>query len=197
MALAAAPFTFVMMSFVYAFQLAAQALFPDSTSAHPVAEGLLSGPSLWLQIVLGLLAVVYAPIFEELFFRAFLYSTLKRIAPQSLAILVQAVVFSLVHGLGWAQSIGYIVIGLGLAHLYDRRRTILAPIFAHAYINLFAVVVTIGLSALMANAPMLGILGEDADEGIAVVEVMYDSAAATAGIRAGDRIVRVDEYEVD
>lgn len=96
------------------------------------------------------MAVVFAPVAEELFFRGMLYPAFaKRLGVWS-AIVVTALLFALLHGvepllmadLGQsALVIGLIFpLGLLLAWAYHRRGTLLVPILIHATFNLIAAV---------------------------------------------------------
>lgn len=96
------------------------------------------------------MAVVFAPVAEELFFRGMLYPAFaKRLGVWS-AIVVTALLFALLHGvepllmadLGQsALVIGLIFpLGLLLAWAYHRRGTLVVPILIHATFNLIAAV---------------------------------------------------------
>ena len=79
--------------------------------------------------------VIVAPLGEEIFFRGFLYKALRRRFRVWAAAFVSAVVFGLVHYY-WLLIPALFVVGLGLALLYERQRSLLAPVVAHATFNI-------------------------------------------------------------
>jgi len=87
------------------------------------------------QLALGMVAVVIgAPIGEEVFFRGFLYGSLRARLGLSRAAAISAAVFGLFH----VQPLLILVmffVGFGLAILYERRGSLVAPIAAHAVFN--------------------------------------------------------------
>ena len=84
----------------------------------------------------GPAVVLLAPLGEELFFRGFLYKGLRRRMPVWGAVIVSSVLFGLVH-----ERLLLIpplfVVGAGLALVYERRQSLLAPMVAHAVFNVF------------------------------------------------------------
>ena len=101
----------------------------------PVLAGAAGAP----RLVLLLATVVAAPIGEELFFRGWVLPYLQRTGP-ALAVLVSAALFAVVHVHPPALPV-YFLFGIGLALLYLRTGSLLAPIVAHAINNLAAVIV--------------------------------------------------------
>ncbi len=82
-----------------------------------------------------ILAVVMAPIFEEIVFRGIIQKGLinRGIKPIS-AIWIAAVIFGLVHGNPW-QFVGAVLLGYVLGLVYHRTRSLLMPILLHAFNN--------------------------------------------------------------
>jgi membrane protease YdiL (CAAX protease family) len=108
-------------------------------TGHPAPE--INQPILPLdptpaQIVLGVGSVVIgAPIGEEVFFRGFLYGSLRarfRFLP---AAAISGAVFALFHVQPLLMAVMFFV-GIGLAYLYERRGSLAVPIAAHALFNL-------------------------------------------------------------
>jgi membrane protease YdiL (CAAX protease family) len=83
-----------------------------------------------------LLAVVMAPIFEEIIFRGIIQKGLinKGVKPWK-AILIAAIVFGLVHGNPW-QFVGAVLLGFVLGLVYYKTKSLLLPILLHAFNNL-------------------------------------------------------------
>jgi membrane protease YdiL (CAAX protease family) len=91
----------------------------------------------WL-IAVAPAVIVAAPFGEELFFRGYLYKGLRRRFPVWVAALISAAAFGAGHfaGLSYLLLIpGLIVVGVGLALVYERRQSLLASMAAHATFN--------------------------------------------------------------
>jgi uncharacterized protein len=88
-------------------------------------------------IALGVVVVIGgAPFGEEVFFRGFLYGSLRNRFGYWIAGSITSVVFALFHaGVSWLLVPVMFVVGMGLAFLYERRGSLAAPIAAHATFN--------------------------------------------------------------
>lgn len=91
---------------------------------------LLSGPIPLLLVA----ALVAAPVCEEVFFRAFFFAGLRSHLNFAVASAISALVFAGVHFMLWSTPPLFMV-GLGMALLYERQRSVAAPILAHATFN--------------------------------------------------------------
>jgi membrane protease YdiL (CAAX protease family) len=110
----------------------------DLVTQAPV-EAVRAAPALWQKVVLGLLAVVGAPLLEETFFRGILYPALKQAGFPRLALWGTALFFALSH----ANLMAFLPLsffGLVLALLYEATDNLLAPITTHALFNAFNLV---------------------------------------------------------
>jgi membrane protease YdiL (CAAX protease family) len=87
-------------------------------------------------IIVAVYVTILAPIIEELMLRGILFSRLRHGIPFTAANAIQAAVFGLYH---WniIQGIYAFGIGLLLGYVYERTRTLLAPIIVHVFINGF------------------------------------------------------------
>lgn len=85
---------------------------------------------------LVVMAVVMAPLFEEIIFRGIIQKGLinKGMKPAT-AILVASVVFGVVHGNPW-QFVGAVLLGCVLGLVYHKTKSLLLPILLHAFNNL-------------------------------------------------------------
>lgn len=85
---------------------------------------------------LFLLAVVMAPLFEEIIFRGIIMKGLmnKGFKPK-IAIIISAVVFGMVHGNPW-QFVGAVLLGSVFGLVYYKTKSLLLPILLHAFNNL-------------------------------------------------------------
>jgi membrane protease YdiL (CAAX protease family) len=104
------------------------------------AWGWMNDPARWgdpAQIALGVwtfpLLVLAAPLFEEFIFRGLLYGGLRRSMGSWQAATASAAVFAIVHPP--ISMLPVFVLGLCTARAYERSRTLLAPIVAHAVYN--------------------------------------------------------------
>lgn len=88
-----------------------------------------------------IMAVIMAPIFEEIVFRGIIQKGLinNGISPQK-AIWLSAILFGIVHGNPW-QLIGAVLLGYVLGLVYFKTKSLLMPILLHAFNN--------GVSALL------------------------------------------------
>lgn len=87
--------------------------------------------------VIGVMAVcIFAPIFEELLFRKFLFDGLRGWFGRGWALATTSILFGLVHvSAGWHVFLPLTVLGLGFGVLRLTSRGLLAPILAHAIHN--------------------------------------------------------------
>ncbi|WP_309380023.1 CPBP family intramembrane glutamic endopeptidase [Cerasicoccus frondis] len=80
------------------------------------------------------LAVIVAPISEELLFRGFIYRYLKGRMPMVVAMVVSAGIFSLIH-FNWLAAAPLFLLGMILCWAYEKNANILVPICLHAVFN--------------------------------------------------------------
>jgi len=102
-------------------------------AAHPVVEA-LSGP-LWMLLLIFGLAVIWAPITEELMFRGAFFGHARAIMAWPIAATFVGLLFAAIHPQGWAGIPVLAAIGFNLAVLRQWRGSIIAPIAAHALNN--------------------------------------------------------------
>ena len=89
-------------------------------------------------VFLGPVVVLLAPFGEELFFRGFLYKGLRRRRSVLASALISGFFFGLSHfgGLDFLLIIpSLMVVGIGLALVYEQRQSLLASMAAHATFN--------------------------------------------------------------
>jgi membrane protease YdiL (CAAX protease family) len=81
-------------------------------------------------VLLALLSCVIAPVAEELFFRAVLFTAIRQRASKGLAIFLSGAAFALVH----TNLVGFLpilLIGMYLSYIYERTGSLLASITVH------------------------------------------------------------------
>jgi len=81
------------------------------------------------------LALVLAPVAEELVFRVGIFRFLRARAPGWVAYVVSAGLFAALHG-NWFGSLPLFILGLVFAASYERTGRIAVPMLAHALFNL-------------------------------------------------------------
>jgi membrane protease YdiL (CAAX protease family) len=106
-----------------AFGLAALGALSRAPAIPNPVENLISGRVSML--IAALFATILGPLFEELFFRGFLFAIVQRILGAWLAIALTSVAFSLLHGpeYQWAWQHLVVIFLAGLAFGYARYRT--------------------------------------------------------------------------
>ncbi|MGH4137604.1 CPBP family intramembrane glutamic endopeptidase [Clostridium sp.] len=79
--------------------------------------------------------VLIIPIFEEILFRGLIYNELKTHLNIILAIILQSIIFAVAHG-NMLQGIYTFIMGVVLAIIYNKTRSIIAPMLFHIMYNL-------------------------------------------------------------
>ncbi len=85
-------------------------------------------------VLLGISAVLVAPIMEEVFFRGFLVGALSRAWSAPIALLGSSAVFAALH-FDVGSMIPFALIGLVFGALYLRTKSVAAPVIAHLGFN--------------------------------------------------------------
>ena len=83
-------------------------------------------------------AVIAAPFFEEIVFRGLLFATFRRRFGTLAAALASATMFAVAHGYGWVGLFSVLWSGVLWAWSYDRTRSLVPGMLAHAAVNLLA-----------------------------------------------------------
>ena len=96
----------------------------------------LQNPTLTLaeKTVIGLIAVVIAPVVEEALFRGILYPAIKQLGFPRLALWGSSALFAAVH-FNVATFVPLLVFALLLVYLYETFENLLVPIVAHGLFN--------------------------------------------------------------
>jgi membrane protease YdiL (CAAX protease family) len=101
-----------------------------------VAVQELQDPSLTVaeKIMIGLIAIVFAPIVEEALFRGILYPAIKRLGRPRLALWVSSALFAAVH-FNLVTFVPLLAFAVLLVYLYETFQNLLAPVVAHSLFN--------------------------------------------------------------
>lgn len=103
-------------------------------SLQPIVEFLLQSPGWGERTTVIAVAVVAAPLTEELIFRGCLYGVARASLGRTAAIVASSVLFAAIHWHAPALP-GLTIVGLGLALVYERCGSLWAPISMHAAFN--------------------------------------------------------------
>lgn len=90
--------------------------------------------SIAVKLLMGVAAVVVAPIVEETMFRGFLYGVLKRYTDGYFAAMCSALLFAIVH-MHVGSVVPLFVLALGFCLAYELTGCLLVPMFMHAFFN--------------------------------------------------------------
>lgn len=112
---------------------AAQGVWPDN-GPQDVVKAFRAAKDLPLRVVMGITAVIVAPLVEETVFRGFIYGVLKRYTDSWFAALCSASLFALVH-MHVGSFVPLFVLALGFCAAYERTGCLLVPMFMHAFFN--------------------------------------------------------------
>lgn len=100
-----------------------------------------------LLVFMIILAAVIAPVTEELIFRAGIFRYLRTRIPRSLALILPALLFALLHG-NLTAFVPLFALGVFFAYAYERTGRIAVPMIAHSLFNLHTIVLVMaGVSA--------------------------------------------------
>ena len=157
---------------------------------------IISGDFRSLLIVIPF-TVLIGPVAEELFYRAFLYNSLRSRLPVFLAAAAQAALFSIVHLRGLNGSVILFIHGLCFLGVYLWRKTLLTPVFVHVFGNLIFVVWLTVAMVSYPHTPYLGVVIAPHEQGCLVLEAMPASPADKAGLIDGDIITSIDAQPVE
>lgn len=89
-----------------------------------------------------ILLVLIAPVFEEVFFRGCLYAAVRKNHSFIFSLLVTSVFFALVHGY-FFNFINILFMGIITTWIYEKRKSLTAPIFFHFLWNLMVLSITV------------------------------------------------------
>jgi membrane protease YdiL (CAAX protease family) len=129
---------------VLAITLLVQGVMKEIGASPPQEHSLLlvfQQPSVIDRLLVILSAVILAPLFEELVFRAHLQSAIRRATTYPwVAVVIASVLFALVHEIWWMMP-PLFVLAVGLGYVYERTRNIWATIFMHSAFNALSLTV--------------------------------------------------------
>ncbi|MFM8831742.1 MAG: lysostaphin resistance A-like protein [Spartobacteria bacterium] len=133
---------------IYAVQWIGYSLSGPQTEPQPIVYFLLEHQSLRDRLSVILIAVIAAPITEELVFRGCLYGFLRQTGGRFVAIATTSILFALIHG-HIPSLAGLLILAVGLSLLYEKTGSLWAPILLHAAFNGLSIYATLQWPDLM------------------------------------------------
>ncbi len=95
-----------------------------------------------LLILTIFIVTILVPVSEEMLFRGLAYVALRNRFGKAVGMLLNALLFAMLHGLIF-HFLPIFLIGLGLAFIYEKTRSLIPCIIAHTLINLVAIIVRV------------------------------------------------------
>ncbi len=117
-------------------------LLGNEPEPQAAVQMLQNTDSLLHRCVLGFLAVILAPVSEEVLFRGMIYPTIKQLGFPHLALWGTSIVFAMTHA-NLMAFVPLIFVAVMLTWLYEKTGNLLTSIVAHAVFNLVNFVVLI------------------------------------------------------
>jgi membrane protease YdiL (CAAX protease family) len=108
--------------------------WPDNSSQEPVETFRASG-GFFFKLILGIAAVVIAPVAEETIFRGFLYGVTKRFSERWFAAIFTSLVFACVHR-HVGSTVPLFTLAMGFSIAYEVTGCLLVPIAMHSLFNM-------------------------------------------------------------
>ncbi len=109
--------------------------FGLNTEKQAMVDVFATSQSPFVLFGMSFLAVIVAPVTEEVIFRAGLFRYLRTRIPRPLAVVLPALLFGVLHG-SLAAFVPLVLLGIIFALAYERTGRISVPIVAHALFNL-------------------------------------------------------------
>lgn len=125
---------FLLMLVLYSLTLTALGVDPSS-GAHPVVPLLAKSENSNLILLVVLMAVVVAPVIEEIMFRGYFYTWMRMYLHPVLAIPLSSFVFAALHPQGVVGLVPLTCIGMILALIREWRNSLLTCMLTHAIFN--------------------------------------------------------------
>ena len=119
---------------ILAAQLLIQKLFGADDDSQQIVHYFLEHPDARHRIAVIVMAVVVAPVAEEIIFRGYLYGVVRRYGGRVPAIMVSSLLFAAIH-VHIPSLLGLGVLAVILCLLYERTGSLWATITMHAAFN--------------------------------------------------------------
>jgi membrane protease YdiL (CAAX protease family) len=123
----------------------------NETPVQQLLQVILRTRSNWVLALAAFVAVVVAPVSEELLFRGFLQPALGRWTGRWAAIVLSAAFFAAAHMDLFAMPT-LLILGIALAYVYDRTRSLAAPVALHMAFNALTLLSVFAFRGLIMTA---------------------------------------------
>jgi len=111
-------------------------LVEGPVETHPLLETVQETQEPWTLVLVGVQAIVLAPVVEEFLYRGVLLWALLRGTGPVAALVASSALFAVVHAPAEPQGVvPLFFLGMALAYVAYRTRSLVAPIVAHALFN--------------------------------------------------------------
>jgi membrane protease YdiL (CAAX protease family) len=128
------------------------AIMDSEPIVHPVLEQVMAAETAEIAALVAV-ACIAAPLAEELFFRGFLYPSIRDRFGVAAGAVVSSLLFASVHP-GLPNQMATFVLGLVFCLVYERAGTLVAPVVAHAVFNMTQLAIVIAMR--FAGSPLPG-----------------------------------------
>ena len=108
-------------------------------AALDLMENAFKGESPLDGIIILIVIAIGAPVVEELLFRGVLFEEINRVTSKKMTIFLTAFIFGIYH-FNIIQTPNTFFMGLVLAYLYEKTKSIKAPMIVHATNNIMATI---------------------------------------------------------
>lgn len=115
-------------------QIISYHLFSDQPDPQPVVMFLIENDGWKDRLAVILLALVAAPLAEEVIFRGYLYGMICSFGGRWSAICTSSLLFAAIH-LHWPSMAGLFLLGVVLALLYEKTKSLWVPLIMHSVFN--------------------------------------------------------------
>lgn len=134
------PFAFAsLMLFNIVTSLAMKVLPEAFTRSYDEAAASIYGGNVYVMVFA---VCIVGPVLEELMFRGVVYNRIKIMSNEVVAIILSAVIFGAFH-MNWVQGIYAGMLGLCLAYVYSKYKSVIAPIIVHVVCNSISIMATL------------------------------------------------------
>ncbi|WP_297522236.1 CPBP family intramembrane glutamic endopeptidase [uncultured Clostridium sp.] len=106
----------------------------------------------------AIILVLIVPILEEIIFRGAILATLRKYMPVAVAVIIQGIIFSLLHG-NLIQSAYTLPLGIALGLAFVYAKSIWADIICHMTFNLLGILVLPIISYFFYNGIVYTVIG--------------------------------------
>jgi membrane protease YdiL (CAAX protease family) len=107
--------------------------YTGDVPSHPIVDYFAGSD--WTRFTAVILAVVWAPITEEIMFRGLLFPGLSAKSRWLLGLVLSAFIFAVIHPQGWAGVPPIMTLAATFSLLRLWRQSLIAPMTAHAINN--------------------------------------------------------------